>query len=119
MYKEDRSEVLDMMTRIALERVRNRACCAPGSCSAVTPSRSRLLLWSTLCFVALAVNNVLLFVDLVVVPDVDLRFVRGGSAMVVDSSPSLLALDGGSLLLVLRGRVLSTRYASTRGTFVC
>ena len=31
-------------------------------------SRSRLLLWSCLGFVALAANNVLLFVDLVVVP---------------------------------------------------
>ncbi|CAO3437527.1 DUF5985 family protein [Azospirillum doebereinerae] len=31
-------------------------------------SRSRLLLWSTLCFVGLAVNNLLLFVDVVVLP---------------------------------------------------
>jgi hypothetical protein len=34
----------------------------------------RLLLWSTLCFVGLTVNNVLLFFDLVVFPTVvDLR----------------------------------------------
>ncbi|MGH2808646.1 MAG: DUF5985 family protein [Actinomycetota bacterium] len=34
---------------------------------------TRLLLWSGLCFAALAVNNILLFVDLVVIgPDVSL-----------------------------------------------
>jgi hypothetical protein len=33
----------------------------------------RLLLWSGLCFVFLSGNNVLLFVDLVVLPHVDLR----------------------------------------------
>jgi hypothetical protein len=45
-------------------------------------NRSRLLLWSTLCFVGLAINNILLFVDLVLVPDIDLMFVRTGSALV-------------------------------------
>jgi uncharacterized membrane protein len=36
-------------------------------------SRMRLLLWSSLCFVFLAVNNLLLFVDVVVFPvEVDL-----------------------------------------------
>ncbi len=42
--------------------------------------RSRLLLWSSLCFAGLAVNNALLVVDLVVVPDVDLALVRSGGA---------------------------------------
>lgn len=46
-------------------------------------NKSRLLLWSTLCFVGLALNNILLFVDLVVVPyAVDLRLFRSGSAIV-------------------------------------
>lgn len=46
-------------------------------------NKSRLLLWSTLCFVGLALNNILLFVDLVVVPyTVDLRLFRSGSAIV-------------------------------------
>ncbi len=36
----------------------------------------RLLLWSGLCFVCLSVNNVLLFFDLVVLPNVDLRIYR-------------------------------------------
>lgn len=38
--------------------------------------RSRLLLWSSLCFVGLAANNALLVVDLMVVPEVDLSAVR-------------------------------------------
>jgi hypothetical protein len=33
----------------------------------------RLLLWSALCFIFLTVNNVLLFVDNVVLPEIDLR----------------------------------------------
>jgi uncharacterized membrane protein len=36
----------------------------------------RLLLWSALCFVCLTVNNMLLFFDLVVFPDLDLRIYR-------------------------------------------
>jgi hypothetical protein len=39
-------------------------------------SRSRLLLWSFLCFLGLAVNNILLFIDLEVLTHVDLRHVR-------------------------------------------
>lgn len=45
-------------------------------------NRTRLLLWSTLCFVGLAINNILLFIDLVLVPDIDFRFFRSGSAFV-------------------------------------
>lgn len=44
-------------------------------------SRSKLLLWSSLCFVGLALNNTLLFLDLVVVPTVDLSAWRTGSAL--------------------------------------
>jgi hypothetical protein len=36
----------------------------------------RLLFWSALCFVFLSVNNVLLFVDTIVLPLVDLRVAR-------------------------------------------
>lgn len=41
-------------------------------------SRNRvpLLLWSSLCFVGLAVNNVLLVVDLIIVPERDLLLFR-------------------------------------------
>ena len=44
-------------------------------------TRTNLLLWSTLCFLGLAVNSILLFVDIVVLPDIDLRLVRAGSAL--------------------------------------
>jgi hypothetical protein len=44
-------------------------------------NRTRLLFWSTLCFVGLALNNILLFVDLVVVPHMDLSLWRSGVAL--------------------------------------
>ena len=34
-------------------------------------TRARFLLWSSLCFACLAVNNLILFVDKVVLPDVN------------------------------------------------
>ncbi len=37
---------------------------------------TRLLLWSGLCFAGLAVNNLILLIDLEVVPNVDLLLVR-------------------------------------------
>jgi hypothetical protein len=37
-------------------------------------SRARFLMWCALCFVGLAINNALLFVDKVLFPDVDLQF---------------------------------------------
>ncbi len=43
--------------------------------------RTRLLMWSALCFVGLALNNILMFVDLVVIPDIDLALVRSGTAL--------------------------------------
>jgi hypothetical protein len=43
-------------------------------------SRSRLLLWSSLCFVGLTVSNALLFVDLRILPEVDLYMWRLGTA---------------------------------------
>jgi hypothetical protein len=39
-------------------------------------SRVRLLLWSGCCFVGLTVNNIVLFLDLVVYPTADLRAAR-------------------------------------------
>jgi hypothetical protein len=38
--------------------------------------RVRLLLWSGLCFAGLALNNILLFVDMVIVPHYDLSVIR-------------------------------------------
>ena len=34
-------------------------------------SRTQLLLWSSLCFLFLAGNNIILFVDLVVIPQIE------------------------------------------------
>jgi hypothetical protein len=45
-------------------------------------SRYRLLLWSGLCFVGLSVNNVLLILDRIVLPHVDLSTWRLASALV-------------------------------------
>lgn len=53
-------------------------------------ARTRLLMWSTLCFVGLAMNNILLFVDRVLVPDVDMALVR-------------IAVGLGAVLLLLFG----------------
>ncbi|HTJ45782.1 MAG TPA: DUF5985 family protein [Kofleriaceae bacterium] len=51
-------------------------------------SRQKLLVWSTLCFVGLFLNNVITIIDLVLVPDVDLRWLRSGVSFV---SVALLA----------------------------
>jgi hypothetical protein len=39
-------------------------------------TRGRLLFWSAGCFLCFAITNVLLFVDLVVLPDTDLSLIR-------------------------------------------
>jgi hypothetical protein len=44
-------------------------------------SRVRLLLFSAICFAGLTLNNVILFVDKVVAPDVDLAVVRLSTAL--------------------------------------
>jgi hypothetical protein len=38
--------------------------------------RKKLLLWSAICFIGLAVSNFLVFVDLVLLPNTDLYFWR-------------------------------------------
>jgi len=42
----------------------------------------RLLLWSGLCFIGLAISNLLIFVDLVIFPNVDLYRFRLGAAAI-------------------------------------
>ena len=59
-------------------------------------SRTRLLLWSSLCFVGLAVNNVLLFVDKVV-------FANGPDLTLYRSLAALAAL-----LLLVYGLIWDT-----------
>jgi hypothetical protein len=49
-------------------------------------TRTRLLLWSALCFFGLAVSNLLIFVDLVIFPNLDLyiwRLLTAAVAMMV------------------------------------
>ncbi len=43
--------------------------------------RSPLLFWSSACFVGLAINNFLLFLDLVILPATDLRLIRNLAAL--------------------------------------
>jgi hypothetical protein len=57
---------------------------------------TRLLLWSTVCFAGLAVNNGLLFADLVLVPAADLSLLRGLTGL-------------GSMLILLYGLVWDRR----------
>jgi hypothetical protein len=42
---------------------------------------TRLLLWCSLCFAGLAVNNVLLFADLFIVPETSLELWRSTTAL--------------------------------------
>lgn len=44
-------------------------------------TKTRLLLWSSICFVGLALNNALLFVDLAMLPSLDLAVVRSTIAL--------------------------------------
>jgi len=60
-------------------------------------SKSRLLLWSSLCFVGLAINNALLVLDLLVIgPEIDLSLWRQGTAL-------------GAILLLVIGLVWEAR----------
>ena len=55
-------------------------------------TRARLLLWSSLCFVGLTGNNLLLFVDKVLLPEINMSDPRGIIALL-------------SLLLLLYGMI--------------
>ena len=72
------------------------AACAALLLRAHARTGVRLLLLSGLCFVGLALNNVLLFVDLVVVTGVDLSLWRGSLAL-------------GAMALLLFGLVWESR----------
>lgn len=51
--------------------------------------RVRLLMWIALCFAGLTINNFLLIMDLLVVPETDLSMLR---LVVADVSVAILAL---------------------------
>lgn len=42
-------------------------------------TRSRLLMWSSLCFLLFTANNIVLFADRVIVPDLDLAMLRAAT----------------------------------------
>jgi hypothetical protein len=61
-------------------------CCAVLLARAYAVVRKRLLLWSAVCFVGLAISNLLVFIDLVVLPNVDLyrwRLITATAAMLM------------------------------------
>ncbi len=58
------------------------ACAVLLGRSWVQQREQRLLLWSTACFAALALNSLILVVDLIFVPEVDLGLLRNIVALV-------------------------------------
>jgi hypothetical protein len=50
--------------------------CAYLLVTAFNRSREKLLLWSAICFCLLALNNLLVFVDLILLPEIDLAAAR-------------------------------------------
>lgn len=44
-------------------------------------TQTRLLLWSGLCFIGLTLNNLLVFIDLLVFPEIDLSLSRNTAAL--------------------------------------
>jgi hypothetical protein len=44
-------------------------------------SKTRLLFWASLCFLGFAINNVLLFIDLIILPEIDLYWWRTAPAL--------------------------------------
>ena len=59
--------------------------CAVLLLRAYLTTKARMLLWSSLCFMSLIINNFMLFIDKVVYPDVDfplLVLARGWVALI-------------------------------------
>jgi hypothetical protein len=48
-------------------------------------TRARLLLWSALCFSFLALNNLAVIIDLVIIPDVSFSIARVGLSLIAVS----------------------------------
>jgi hypothetical protein len=59
-------------------------------------SKTKLLFWASLCFLGLAINNVVLFIDLIVLPEVDLFLWRTVPAI-------------GGMVILLYGLISETR----------
>jgi hypothetical protein len=50
--------------------------CAALLCRSYKNNRVRLLLFSGICFVGLTLDNIVLYLDLIVIPEVDISLVR-------------------------------------------
>lgn len=55
--------------------------CAYLLVTAFVRRRDKLLLWSALCFCLLALNNLLVFLDIIVLPEIDLTLWRSLSSL--------------------------------------
>lgn len=64
--------------------------CAALLFRAYLTQASRILLWSSVCFLGLFINNILLFIDVVLVPQQDLSIIRLAAALI----PSVMLLYG-------------------------
>jgi hypothetical protein len=51
-----------------------------------TKTGTRLLAWSSVCFAGLAVNNLIVLLDMVVFPDLDMSILRSGVALAAVSA---------------------------------
>ena len=85
-----------MATAIYMLCLLTSAACAVLLLRGYAKTRVRLLLWSGLCFVGLALNNLLLVVDLRVLPETDLSVYR--------TLPALLGV-----LILIYGMIWETR----------
>ena len=52
------------------------AACAWLLVRSYTRNRTKLLLWSAVCFMLLAINNLMVVIDLLLVPSIDFSIVR-------------------------------------------
>jgi hypothetical protein len=68
-------------------------CCGVLLLRGFRRGRQKLLLWSGLCFIGLAISNFLIFVDVIVLPDS------------IDLYPLRLATDCVAMLLLLYGLI--------------
>ena len=68
-------------TIISLLCVVTSLLCAYLLARAYTHGRTRLLIWSAICFAMMALNNLVLAIDVLLLPDVDLTIPRAATAL--------------------------------------
>lgn len=71
----------DFATFIYLVGFAASSICASLLVRSYLQTRTKLLLWSAICFVLLALNNAIVVLDLVVLPGTDLGLVRAVTAL--------------------------------------